>query len=145
MKKLISVRQALEDPAWLGSMLGAESFAVMRTLLIAAMGEALTADEMLIFTEVTGGALGYRWQAFRENQGDRYSCGLFGRLLRLPRDPWPWRARRAADHGGEYVAGGAVLQFSQGNFHRHSAFCCAGREPRRPERRHHERHDIVVQ
>ena len=43
MKKLISVRQALEDPAWLGSMLGAESFAVMRALLIAAMGEALTA------------------------------------------------------------------------------------------------------
>ena len=27
LKKLISVRQALEDPAWLGSMLGAESFA----------------------------------------------------------------------------------------------------------------------
>jgi hypothetical protein len=56
MKKLISVRQALEDPAWLGSMLGAESFAVMRTLLIAAMGEALTADEMLIFTKLTGRA-----------------------------------------------------------------------------------------
>jgi hypothetical protein len=54
MKKLISVRQALEDPAWLGGMLGGESFAVMRTLLIAAMGEALMADEMEIFTEVTG-------------------------------------------------------------------------------------------
>ena len=54
MKKLISVRQALEDPAWLGSMLGAESFAVMRTLLIAAMGEALTADERPIFMLVTG-------------------------------------------------------------------------------------------
>jgi hypothetical protein len=56
MKKLISVRQALEDPAWLGSMLGAESFAVMRTLLIAAMGEALTAAERLIFTQLTGRA-----------------------------------------------------------------------------------------
>ena len=56
MKKLISVRRALEDPAWLGSMLGAESFAVMRTLLIAAMGEPLTADEMLIFTQLTGRA-----------------------------------------------------------------------------------------
>jgi hypothetical protein len=56
MKKLISVRQALEDPAWLGSMLGAESFAVMRTLLIAAMGEALTAAEMQIFTQLTGRA-----------------------------------------------------------------------------------------
>jgi hypothetical protein len=30
MKKLITVRQALEDPAWLGGMLGAPSFAVMR-------------------------------------------------------------------------------------------------------------------
>jgi hypothetical protein len=56
MKKLISVRQALEDQAWLGSMLGAESFAVMRTLLIAAMGEPLTADEMPIFTQLTGRA-----------------------------------------------------------------------------------------
>jgi hypothetical protein len=54
MKKLISVRQALEDPAWLGSMLGGESFAVMRTLLIAAMSEALTAAEMHIFTQLTG-------------------------------------------------------------------------------------------
>jgi hypothetical protein len=56
MKKLISVRQALEDPAWLGSMLGGDSFAVMRTLLIAAMGEALTPDEMLIFSKLTGRA-----------------------------------------------------------------------------------------
>ena len=56
MKKLITVRQALEDPAWLGSMLGGESFVVMRTLLIAAMGEALTAAEMHIFTQLTGRA-----------------------------------------------------------------------------------------
>jgi hypothetical protein len=54
------------------------------------------------------------------------------------------RARRAADHGGEYVAGGAVLQLSQGNFSpafrvllRWSRTSAAGR-------RHHERHDIVV-
>ena len=54
MKKLISVRRALEDPAWLGSMLGGESFAVMRILMIAAMGEALLADELPVFTKVTG-------------------------------------------------------------------------------------------
>jgi hypothetical protein len=53
MKKLISVRQALEDPAWLGTMLGGASFVAMRALLIAAMGEALTVAEMDIFTEVT--------------------------------------------------------------------------------------------
>jgi hypothetical protein len=54
MKKLITVRQALEDPAWLGGMLGGESFTVMRVLLIAAMGEPLTADEMPVFTGLTG-------------------------------------------------------------------------------------------
>jgi hypothetical protein len=54
VKKLITVRQALEDPAWLGSMLGGASFAVMRALLIACMGEPLSADEMPIFTELTG-------------------------------------------------------------------------------------------
>jgi hypothetical protein len=41
MRKLIPVRQALEDPAWLGTLLGEPSFGVMRTLLIASMGEPL--------------------------------------------------------------------------------------------------------
>ena len=45
MKKLITVRQVPENPALLGGMLGAPSFGVMRTLLIAAMGEPLTAAE----------------------------------------------------------------------------------------------------
>jgi hypothetical protein len=54
VRKLITVRQALEDSAWLGTMMGGDSFAVMRTLLIAAMGEALTAAETLVFTQLTG-------------------------------------------------------------------------------------------
>jgi hypothetical protein len=54
MNKLISVREALESPQWLGGMVGADSFKVMRTLLIAAFGEPLTAEEMVLFTEVTG-------------------------------------------------------------------------------------------
>ncbi len=33
MNKLITVRQALEDKEWLGTMLGGPSFATMRTLL----------------------------------------------------------------------------------------------------------------
>ncbi len=53
MKRLITLRHALEDPNWLGQMLGAPSFKVMRTLLIAAMGEPLTPEEMPIFTELT--------------------------------------------------------------------------------------------
>jgi hypothetical protein len=56
MRKLVTVRRALEDKSWLGGMLGAESFAVMRTLLIAAMGEPLLADELPVFTRVTGRA-----------------------------------------------------------------------------------------
>jgi hypothetical protein len=54
MKRLITLREALEDPAWLGNMLGADSFSVMRTLLIAAMGEPLTAEELTVFTALTG-------------------------------------------------------------------------------------------
>jgi hypothetical protein len=54
VKKLITVRRALEDPAWLGSMMGGESFAVMRILLIASMGEPLSSSEMEIFTQLTG-------------------------------------------------------------------------------------------
>jgi hypothetical protein len=54
LKKLISVRRALEDPDWLGGLMGGESFKVMRILLIAAMGEPLTSDEVEIFTQVTG-------------------------------------------------------------------------------------------
>ena len=54
MRKLVTVRRALEDKSWLGGMLGGESFAVMRILMIAAMGEALAADERPIFTQVTG-------------------------------------------------------------------------------------------
>ena len=54
MKKLIPVRQALEDLAWLGSLLGEPSFAVVRVLLIAAMGEPLEPDELSTFTQITG-------------------------------------------------------------------------------------------
>jgi hypothetical protein len=57
MKKLISVRHALEDPAWLGTMMGADSFRAMRILLIAAMGEEFVASEMEIFTQLTGRAV----------------------------------------------------------------------------------------
>jgi hypothetical protein len=42
MKRLITLRQALESKDWLG----ADSFSVMRTLLITAMGEPLTAEEL---------------------------------------------------------------------------------------------------
>ena len=53
MRKLVSVRKALEDKSWLGGMLGGPSFTVMRVLLIAAIGEPLTAEELVIFTQIT--------------------------------------------------------------------------------------------
>jgi hypothetical protein len=49
----ISLRAALADPALLGNVLAGESWAAWRTLLIAAMGEALTDDERGVFRELT--------------------------------------------------------------------------------------------
>src|ERR1700730_14000683 len=54
MRKLLPLRRALTDLAWLGSLLGEPSFAVMRTLLIAAMGEPLESDELSTFAKITG-------------------------------------------------------------------------------------------
>src|SRR3984893_13736137 len=54
MRKLLPLRRALTDPAWLGTLLGEPSFAVMRTLLIAAMGEPLEPDELSTFAKITG-------------------------------------------------------------------------------------------
>jgi hypothetical protein len=54
MRKLTTLREALTDKNLLASMLGDESFTTMRTLLIATMGEPLTADEMRIFSGITG-------------------------------------------------------------------------------------------
>jgi hypothetical protein len=48
------IRDALADPLLLGHVIAEDSWAVWRTLLIAAMGEALTDDERQIFTKFTG-------------------------------------------------------------------------------------------
>jgi hypothetical protein len=55
VKKLYSIRQALEDPDIFGNILAGESWAVWRVILTAAMGEALTCRERKIFERVTGG------------------------------------------------------------------------------------------
>lgn len=54
MKPLVSLREALADPALLGGAIPGESWLPWRTLLIAAMGEPLTDDERTIFTALTG-------------------------------------------------------------------------------------------
>jgi hypothetical protein len=50
----VSMRQALEDPKLLGTLLSGDSWLAWRILLIAAMGEALTDDERVIFKKLTG-------------------------------------------------------------------------------------------
>jgi hypothetical protein len=54
MKAKVSLRRALEDPELLGSVLAGPSWKAWRSLLIAANGEPLTDDELLIFTQYTG-------------------------------------------------------------------------------------------
>lgn len=48
------IREALKDPLLLGHVIADDSWSVWRTLLIAAMGEALTDDERVIFKQFTG-------------------------------------------------------------------------------------------
>jgi hypothetical protein len=50
----VSLREALDDPALLGHAIAGDSWKPWRTLLIAAMGEALTDDERTLFTQLTG-------------------------------------------------------------------------------------------
>jgi hypothetical protein len=51
-----SLRDALTDPHLLGHVLQGDSWLPWRVLLIAAMGEALTTDERILFTQLTGRA-----------------------------------------------------------------------------------------
>jgi hypothetical protein len=53
MKPRVTMRQALNDPNLLGNALLGDSWLPWRILLIATMGEALTADERPIFTQLT--------------------------------------------------------------------------------------------
>ena len=54
MKPSISLRKALTDSQLLGDALAGDSWRSWRILMIAAMGEALTDDERVIFTKLTG-------------------------------------------------------------------------------------------
>jgi hypothetical protein len=54
MRRAISMRRALDDPKLLGAALQGSSWALWRTMLIAAMGEPLQDDELKAFKAVTG-------------------------------------------------------------------------------------------
>ena len=53
MKPRVTLRQALEDPALLGEVLGGPTWHAWRVILLAAMGEPLTKDELKTFTKFT--------------------------------------------------------------------------------------------
>jgi phage terminase large subunit-like protein len=54
VKPKTAIRKALSDPQLLAAALPGETFTAWRTLLIAAMGEALTAEEREVFVKLTG-------------------------------------------------------------------------------------------
>jgi hypothetical protein len=54
VKPTVSMREALADPALLGTILVGDSWRAWRIVLIAAMGEKLTAAERKIFRELSG-------------------------------------------------------------------------------------------
>ena len=56
LRKLVSMREALEDPAYFGGLLPGESWRPWRVLLIAIVGEALTDEERITFESLTGRA-----------------------------------------------------------------------------------------
>ena len=54
MTPAISLRAALDDPQLLGNALAGPSWATWRAMLLAAMGEPLTPDELAVFQRFTG-------------------------------------------------------------------------------------------
>lgn len=54
MRKLLSMREALSRPDLFGDLLGGDSWASWRVLLIAIVGEALSDDERALFKSLTG-------------------------------------------------------------------------------------------
>lgn len=54
MRPSVTIRAALSDPHLLGGALQGDSWRPWRTLLTAAMGEALTDEERALFTQLTG-------------------------------------------------------------------------------------------
>jgi len=54
LRKVVSMREALQSPAYFGALLSGDSWQAWRVLLIAIVGEALTDDERVIFKALTG-------------------------------------------------------------------------------------------
>jgi hypothetical protein len=54
MRKIITLRQALDDPQYFGGQLCGDTWRAWRVLMFAILGEPLTADELDVFKTLTG-------------------------------------------------------------------------------------------
>jgi len=54
IRKIITMREALESPAYFGTLLAGDSWQAWGVLLIAIVGEALTEDERVVLKALTG-------------------------------------------------------------------------------------------
>ena len=87
MKPLVTMRAALSDPDLLGSILAGPSWAGWRVLLIAIVGEALTADERAVFESLSGRpqepgeAVDEFWAAIGRRSGKTRSMAILGAWL----------------------------------------------------------------
>jgi hypothetical protein len=54
LRKIITMREALESPAYFGALLSGDSWQAWRVLLIAIVGEELTEDERVVLKGLTG-------------------------------------------------------------------------------------------
>lgn len=84
VRPLVTMREALADPQLLGEALPGDSWLPWRILLIAAMGEALSDHERVIFAEVTqrerepGAQVEEFWGAIGRRSGKTRAAGTLG-------------------------------------------------------------------
>ena len=140
MTPSISIREALADPKLLGGVLAGDSWRTWRTLMIAAMGEALTDDERRTFTKLTGREREplqrieeAHWvfradvilEPFREEQGlGAIQTGAMFHACQtyvLARCSKPCRTFHTVSHCSERGGAFLVLRFDRWLFHIYSA------------------------
>lgn len=129
MKPLITMREALDDPQLLGGALEGESWFGHRTMLIAALGEALTDGERAFFAQVTGRArepghlVEELWEVLGRRSGKTRAAGTLaayvaglcdhsGYLAPGERGVLPILAATATQAGRAFMHAKAILQTS---------------------------------
>lgn len=132
MKPLLSMRDALSDREVFGEVLSGSSWDNWRTLLIAMMGEELTARERVFFESVTGRPREplQRVEELhciigRRSGKTRAAATLAAYLAGLVDYDRAWGAWRCPGLIGEHCAGAAGVWLHQGHFPERSGFAGA--------------------